>query len=239
MSKPCTWPRRCAEPSEAHELCRRHYNKMLRLGRLRAGLLDVAPVRAHIAEQRRRGRGLRTAAALAGVEFKAFARIARGHTTVIRAGTADRIMAVPQPRHTPEGTVRRLRALARVGHRRETIAETAGLALGTVKNILAGGAVSERAAVAIAAAFVALWDKPGDSPHAKALAAHHGYPLPQAWDDIDDAQAVPYVGVPGRKVVDPGEVAWLASWGVPLEDVAQRMGVQVNTVRPHYPRRAA
>ena len=97
------------------------------------------------------------------------------------------------------GSMRRVRALAHLGHGAQHIATMARLRPGTVQRLRRPSetpkTVSRRAADAIAAVYPQLLETPPQTNDGRPrrLAAQYGWAPPQAWDgvDLDDPNAVP------------------------------------------------
>lgn len=197
----CRWPVACTGVPEAHRLCRRHYKKMLLAGKLEAGLIPAAPTRATVCEHTARGRSPAALAKLAGVTHRAVTRIADGTTARIRRTTARRLAAVPLP-PTRIGTVRRYRALARIGHNRRTIAAAGRIDFVTLKNGLAADPIPTRVSIAVDVAYRRLSGTPGDSDRARGNATRRSWVAPLGWEgaDIDDPATRPVIS-PSRSTL--------------------------------------
>lgn len=93
------------------------------------------------------------------------------------------------------GTVRRIRALMRMGYRGEDIAEVAvpGMKSGAkwVYAVLDQTQVYPSTYWAIRNAYEALSHIPGPSPYARRQALKKNWAPPMAWDDIDDPECKP------------------------------------------------
>lgn len=106
------------------------------------------------------------------------------------------------------GTVRRLRALARLGYGDRTLAAALGWSVRAVHETRAGwrpGRIRRDRAATVAAVYDRLRSLPGTDASARALARAHGWPAAAAWDGevfaIDDptvpeALAAATVGMP-------------------------------------------
>lgn len=122
---------------------------------------------------------------------------ARADATRRRAVERSATMTLP-PAFVPRtGTVRRLRALAWLGHGDRTLAAALGWSVRAVHETRAGwrpGRIRRDRAAAVAAVYDRLRSLPGTDASARALAQAHGWPPAAAWDGevfaIDDP-AVP------------------------------------------------
>lgn len=151
---------------------------------------------------------------------------------------------------TDVGTVRRVRALTALGWSSVEIAARSGVARTTVtrlrdmedRSFIGRADLRDR----IAATFdeVCMETPPHTrwSSRMKRMAAQNGWAPPLAWDNIDDPDEQP--GKPtarsaGRPKVRDAVIEdfdWLVSQGVPKDDAASRVGVQLATI-PVYRRR--
>lgn len=147
----------------------------------------------------------------------------------------------PEPHLTLAGTVRRLQALAYIGHGTPELAARLSVTERTVRwftrdNPASLGAIS---APAVAALYDELWDVPGDSAKTAHMARRLDWCPPLAWDDdnedghgIDDPAAAPADWKPCRptladKVENIHEVMTL---GVTRQDAAFRLGIARETL---------
>lgn len=209
------------------------------------GLQDPAPVIAHIAYLRDNGMSARSIAAAAGVALStaaAFAwpdRHSETRTTGIQAATARALLAVSladTPSHglvLSVGSVRRIRALARMGWNSRTVAAEAGVNPGSIRGI--DSRIRKSTADAVAEAYDRLSMRQGPHRKAATTARNLGWPPPLAWDDdtIDDPAATPYVAETERESSIPDNVEWLLSL-TPLataEQIADRLGVSRSGVQ--------
>jgi hypothetical protein len=174
---------------------------------------SAAPVREHVRGLRRGGASLRAIGRAAGVSPTTVHRLLHGEPARcrpapgrMRAAEARRLLAVTPgaaaqaaARRDAAGARRRLRALTAVGYPAASLAARAGLAPGTIRDLVSGHARTVSPAVhhAIAALYDEAWDQPppedtGDQRRAAAAArvraARSGWPAPMGLDDdqIDD-----------------------------------------------------
>lgn len=101
------------------------------------------------------------------------------------------------------GTRRRLRALLAIGHSHSEMAcrlGTTAQRLNVVVHDTGPGTVTRRTAAGVRALYDQLWDVPGSSARARAVASTRGWVPPLGWDDddIDDPAAVPARPGPAR-----------------------------------------
>lgn len=106
------------------------------------------------------------------------------------------------------GTVRRLRALMRLGHRAIEIGELLGVSDEAVLQITRRPTVYRSTAERVRAVYDQLSMTLGGSDETRRRAERQGWPPPLSWDDdtIDDPAARP-VGVAGHPVVDEVAIA--------------------------------
>jgi len=91
------------------------------------------------------------------------------------------------------GTARRLRALTAMGWRASDLAAALGMSERSMANIRSGLRPTVRRATAVAThRFYTLYaSTPGPSSESRRRAKLNGWPLPSAWTDIDNPDAVP------------------------------------------------
>ncbi|WP_407563363.1 hypothetical protein [Streptomyces sp. 184] len=165
-------------------------------------------------------------------------RILRGDAPNINRHTHQKIMAARPAGHPAggvyidaTGSVRRVRALAAIGHTQQAIAEAAGTGTCRVSR-LALGATTVRQVLAdkIHNAYVQLSNVPGASVQSRNLAARRKWAPPLAWDDetIDDPKARPDFGQKTPRAVALAEDAlWLINTqGYDRAHAAERLGVK-------------
>jgi transcriptional regulator with XRE-family HTH domain len=139
-----------------------------------------------------------------------------------------------KPYVDPTGSVRRLQALAALGHSGTTLAEELGMTrqrLNEIRN--ARLEVRRETAAKIAALYDRLSMTPGDSELTKARAEAKGWAPPLAWDDdaIDNPAAQPITaGGSPRGRLDLDDVKHLESFGVSRHEIASRMNVQLESI---------
>ena len=197
----------CGRRAIAQRRCKSCYYRHRLYGTIQPLLVDVGPVRQRVAQHMERGRSWHALARLAGVDPAVVKAIATSRRQRVRHTTARNIMAVALP-PTAVGTVRRVRALRRIGYTLDGVAAAAGIAESHLRRVLRAGAVSERVAMAVAAAYERLSGTPGPSRRAARVAELAGYPAPLDWEavDIDDPAVAPAEEGPPR----PVQVDWVA-----------------------------
>lgn len=134
--------------------------------------------------------------------------------------------------HDATGTIRRIRALRRIGWTLEHIATDSGVGtFQAVDRIANRRVVTTATRDRIAATFDRLCMTPGPSAKAKAHAIRQGWPPPLAWDDIDDPNERP------RGVTDANPRRdLLAEWdhlrtsGESIHQAALQLGVTVDAI---------
>lgn len=135
-----------------------------------------------------------------GVCRSTIANVSNGQPTV-RNWVALAILSVPigpppapqKPEVDATGSIRRLRALAVIGHPFRTVAPFVGCSADKLWLIARGSyeTVNADTAAGIARAYKALATKPGTSPISRARAVRRNWHGPLAWDDIDDPNCKP------------------------------------------------
>lgn len=108
------------------------------------------------------------------------------------------------------GTIRRIRALMRIGWRTKDIATQCGWTTDrAVQMILRRDRVNRRTAATVARAYDALSMSLGPSKTTSARAERRGYAPPLAWEDIDDPSEKPRIGSTHVRKTDVDEVVVL------------------------------
>lgn len=187
--KTCDWPG-CPHPADRY--CRRHYTKLYRHHLIRAGYVDPEPVKALIRAHLQRGRTVRHLAHLTGVSRNSLAAILAGRYPKLRVGVADKIRAVPLS-PSDVGCVRRVRALARLGHTLDAISREMGVSRRRLGASVERGRFADDLADALVATYERLSGTPGISRLTAQRSARAGHAPPLAWDGatIDDPAARP------------------------------------------------
>lgn len=145
----------------------------------------------------------------------------------------------------PTGTVRRLRALCRVGWSRPELGEHLGICRAAVEALIAGRrtTVTIRVRDAVAAMYDALWEGPGvPTPGAEkarrsraiGAARRHGWAPPLAWDDdmdqngIDNPAATPFLSDAAETTFE--RIKWLVDGGQSLATITSQLGITASAV---------
>jgi len=147
------------------------------------------------------------------------------------------------------GTARRLQALGALGWTVTALADHSGLGRRTLTAIMYGEQAATRRE--LAAVVDATYRQLGDTrpatwqaARARLLAARRGWAPPAAWDDIDDPGETPT----GHEAPDPAkrtrddvaiEHAHLRSYGYSDAQIADRLGMRVNSLQVALRRAAA
>lgn len=133
------------------------------------------------------------------------------------------------------GTMRRLQALAALGHRYDDIGAELGAIRQRVEQLTnkRSPVVHQDTAAAVAAVYERMSLTTGPSPRCRALARNRGWQLPEAWDGdtIDDPAAEPHIAP-----VDIDEVAVeraMAGDDVPLNRDERRRALELLAGRGH------
>lgn len=209
---PYAKPPRCTEHprrTRGCAACRRYQNWTTRRHRLAQSqgeplTVPVAEVREHLHRLRDAGMILREISEAANVAQDTICGILyKASTRFVCRDNARRLLAVPVPAKKPGppqsnlvpavGTIRRVRALARLGWTFAHIIAAGGSAIHRLDQLKNQEWVTERFAAAVHTAYEALSMTPGPSKYTAGRAARAGWAPPLAWDDdtIDDPDAQP------------------------------------------------
>jgi hypothetical protein len=159
---------------------------------------DLEQVRAHLNLCRDNKLGLARISKITGISTSTLSRIRRGVGKYVTKTVADTILAVDPNatvRVNPTGTARRIRSLVALGWSTYAIAERLGCTQNRVWEL-----TEERAWVTpathnkVSALFDNLCMTPGPSAISRSRAAAKGWPVPLAWNDIDNDTAPAAVG---------------------------------------------
>ena len=156
------------------------------------GFVPAPPVAAHLHPLLDAGWSRARIAERAGVDRRTVHGLLKAERPSLRHRTAQRLLALHPGRTDPKvpavGSMRRLRALARLGWPLTASAAGAGISHPYARDIAAGRVrrVSRPVADAIAAMFDARSMRPGPMPRVATRAKANGWAPPMAWDDIDD-----------------------------------------------------
>lgn len=236
--------RACARPPKTRGYCESHYRRLLRMGHY--GTVDAKSTQDHVVALRALGWTYEQIGEVAGVSMRQAWDLEHRLFTRVRKITQYRILSVPlEPvssrRGTdPTGTMRRLRALQRMGWPGPVIAERLGVKVGTIYTVCLRGGGHGRVSFAFAAKVRALYDEishlPGPSKAAAVKARNRGYPSPMAWDDdtIDDPAAAPCVDGPEQHRADVVREEYRHLKGLLSDhEIARRLGITPQTLRDY------
>ncbi|WP_262062636.1 hypothetical protein [Streptomyces sp. STR69] len=221
--------------------------------------VGAEPVRRHVRALMDQGMGWRRIAEASGVSKGTVNKLLYGAPgrgvapcRRIRRETAEQLLAV---RYSAEllaagalvdatGTWRRIRALVAVGWPKAHIAQALGAAAPALQlnELLVVASTARR----VASLYDEWWDADpaahGVDPHQAERARRHAvsqsWPPPMAWDDgdLDDPEAVPHVegqvrNLRTRSAEHLNDARHLLSCGVPLHEVAARVGLTPGYIR--------
>jgi uncharacterized membrane protein len=146
-------------------------------------------------------------------------------------------------RTNPVGTARRLQALAAIGWDATTLATRLGRSRDVIRQWrrTRGSWIAGADAADVTRLYNQLEGTPGPNPRMRAYAASYGWAPPLLWDelDIDDPAANPHddAAAPARRGrIDTDDVTHLARFGLPLDVIAARLGVQPSSIERHLER---
>lgn len=241
----------CRKCRDAHNAYKKRRRVLIASGRHLT--VDAAPATEHIQMLLAAGTGWAQIAAATGMSTSSVYTLAVGTQKRIRRARFDQVMAL-RPNPSPKtstgslGTVRRVRALIAAGHSVTAIAATAVLDIGMVSDLAAGklGSVRHETAAKISGAYDRLSSTQGTSVRSINRGRREGWPTPIEWaGDIDDPDVDPATWArndSGRRAAT--ELAEDAEFiirttGVGLDLVAERLGIQRNTLDKARERTAA
>lgn len=216
----------------------------------------AAPVRTHIEQLLAAGVGLKRIAAVSGCSHGTLSKLVYGSrgrppSRRVHVRTAGRVLAVTAEQHAPGarvpamGSTRRVQALIAIGYSASAIAARLGVHRSNFTYVLYGRRdVTLRTRGVIAALYAELEHTPavGTDPGtrcsitaARSMATRNGWPVPAAWDDIDDPAEAPHAdaaGAEGCYQVPSTElecfaedVEWLADSGLTVTEITGRLKV--------------
>ena len=241
-----SWPGcRCTKCTAAHtRAC-----KERSLARLRGtpARHPGGPVLAHIEALNASGMSNHLIARLAGVSKNVIHGLVRGETKSCRRVNALRILAV-QPGKFDDvaeipatATRRRVQALYAAGHSPTVIAVAAGMSSSFVTHLANGGPLKVNApsAAGVQEAFDQLANTEGSSDAARGRAIEMGWRDPLWWEDMghiddptfDPATAEQELARNEQAALRRAEVEHLTSFGLVPEAIAERLGMNVSSVR--------
>lgn len=211
---------------------------------LKVKFVPAEIIRKHLHQLHDQGWSYTSIAQQAGVGHATVYRIAAGERDNVHPRTANALMNV-SPRRPNEllddtrmvsaiGVRRRLQALLRQGHRREEIAEAAGITLSVIRHALRDDSPSLTRAArdSICAAYDVMSTRSGTSKITASRAEAKGWPSPWDWEaaNIDDPLSYPpKVSGPSRGDLKRRAAA-LDGPHVTAEDLAKKLGVTSRTI---------
>jgi hypothetical protein len=207
---------------------------------------DATPVLEHVQRLIANGWLVRQIADASGVSMSAVRYVLYGQPTISRE-RARAILNIPigPPPANPNivdatGTVRRLRALACLGHTLDNVGAETGISRWRLGRIITGTytEIDAPTAQSIATVYRRLSTFRSDNPHTIHRARAQGWHGPLAWDDIDNPACKPETEraaevKPGarRKVyADPARVIELTKAGRTAQQIADELGCHKRTV---------
>lgn len=237
---------RCYRQGCRRTECRTAYRTERKIADYRAACGIKNPDCAHVAAHLRRllasGRTRLDIAAEACVSERAI-RLYLDGLRQPRPSNARALLAVKPLSQTPRvptvGTARRIQALAHQGWAIKHTAPAIGCSWSYFFEILRGDYATMPREIAEAVEQLArrFHGTRGPSGQSRAAARRNGWVPLAAWDDIDDPNEVPSLGVDdelGRNELAAyrrQEIAHLTSFGIPDQDIAARLGISDSTVQ--------
>lgn len=213
--------------------------------RSKAGLTRRIPSHIIVRHLDRIGITDRDASRRSGIHATGIARMRNGTAATVRQDTARKLLALTAgPANSGTipaiGTVRRLQALAALGYTSEQIATHSGIPHDSVRNLLratrptVNGATATRVQHSYDAISMNTPPTGWVADRQRRQAAGKGWPPPLAWDDdeIDNPDARPHLGEGHKVWGSPLEnVEWLAESGEKLPAIADRLGVDSESIK--------
>ncbi|MCX5176763.1 hypothetical protein [Streptomyces virginiae] len=237
---------RCYRQGCRRDECRTAYRTERKIADYRAskGIKnpDCSDVAAHIRRLLASGRTRLDIAAEAHVSERAIRLYLEGLRQP-RLSNARALLSVKPLSHTPRvpvvGTARRIQAMAYQGWAIKHTAPAAGCSWSYFFEILRGDYTTMPREIAEAVEQLArkLNGTTGPSGQSRAAARRNGWVPLAAWDNIDDPADEPNLGADdemGRNELAAyrrQEIAHLASFGIPEQDIAARLGISDSTVQ--------
>ena len=242
---PC---RKCRIAKNAYQ---RRVRRLKAYGRWQP-LVDAGPVREQVVRLHASGISYNQIAEQSGASPLTISRIARGVTKDVRPDNADAILALTaaemhQKLLPSVGSARRLRALVAIGWPFHTIGPYIGLHPDSVARIHRQPYIYRVTADDVAVGYERLKgltpEDHGVSPigatKSRRLAERRGWPDPLWWEDmghIDDPTFDPTTAEEelkrnGQGALRRAEIEHLSSYGLSNEEIADRLGLRMGTVR--------
>ncbi|MEV6854786.1 hypothetical protein AB0M89_13365 [Streptomyces microflavus] len=209
---------------------------------------DAKPVTAHINQLLEAGWTQAQIERATGVNHRTLSPLRMDNCANVHNTTAERLFALsvgPPPADETDtdatGTVRRLQALAAIGHSYPAIARRVGIHKDALGVIARGERARVRVETAktVTAVYRHLSRAAGPSAHSRLNAARLGWHGPLAWDDttIDDPNAQPETDEPQSlnrdelAAIRRTDIEHLDGFGASAEEIARRLGMGLSTVR--------
>jgi hypothetical protein len=225
------------------------YSKQLQLDHARGQRRrrDATQVRAHLQRLLANKWWEAEIARAAEITGTTIANLLAGQPTV-RTAIALRILSIPAvdisrtelgERQDATGSIRRLQAMAVIGHTWAAVGADAGITPDRIGSIVRGitNGIRPDEARRIAATYRRLSISPGTSRQAATIARNKGWHGPLDWDDIDDPNCQPETWGQsrakrdsGRVVADLAAVAQLTAAGRSAQQIADELGCHKRTV---------
>lgn len=208
-------------------------------------LRDSAPVLEHVQRLIANDWLVRQIADVSGVSMSAIRYVLYGQPTISReraAAILDIPIGPPPPAKTDvtdaTGTVRRLRALACLGHTLDTIGAHIHVSRWRLGRIITGTytEIDTDTADKIASIYRQLSTRRGDNPHTIRRARAQNWHGPLDWSDIDDPACKPErvrrsrAKAGSRRPADATRVAQLTAAGKSAKEIADQLGCHKRTV---------
>lgn len=238
-NRPC-----CSVPRHALGLCRIHYSREYRLRLLRGEFerVEIEPVVRHLDLLRSRGYSWEGIDRAAGIAQDTLLKIRMGELLTIHAIRARRILAIEQTWQrtmvpVPSiGTKRRLAALYWQGWTTKDIGPEIGISWHTIAK--AKDSLYARNAAAVDDFYRVYAYTSGPNRTWAKTARRRGAIPAAAWDDdvIDDPDARPQLGESepsrgGLRRIYLDEVEHLRGFGMSDDEIAERLDVEVHSIR--------
>lgn len=209
---------------------------------------EAQPARDHVTALVKAGVGYRRIAQLSGLNRKTIQDLMNGRSNrgtppkkVMRKTTVAAILAIPIPTAptAPQvadrmlvsslGTRRRIQSLVAYGYSYADMARRVGWSTPNFAKLVydEDAQVTAKTARMVDTLFRELQLTPGPDTRARNRGKANGWPLPMEWDedDIDDPDATPYIGDPGKVGFDVRYAEMRFDMGLDDNEIARRMGL--------------
>jgi hypothetical protein len=225
----------------------KRYCKQYRLATVREPIrIDIRPAAARLTNWTNQGYSQTQMAAVTNVSAGDLSKLLAGKQQKIHPDVARRILTAPNPAGDPHhaitnatGTIRRGRALNAIGYPIYQIAAGIPMNVNDLGRMLTDPPTTVRVTTAnrMTALCRRLRWAPGPSLLARQSAARRQWHGPLVWDDIDDPNEQPNPGADDElnrnelAAFRRQEIAHLAAFGIPEQDIAARLGISDSTVQ--------